>query len=152
MKQLLIIAFALVVNLCNAQDEIYQKVNTFIKQNHPELITQSKILVVNFVNPSQSDDKGVHKSLEKTGSVYEVAKLKGGRNGVICVTVVKDAQSQIALNKQGHKHIHVINGSQLQNLDTNGIDNITFNSNGEVVYKNLESNKIYEAINQLITR
>lgn len=152
MKKTLIIVFALLASLCNAQEDIYQKVNAFLKQNNPDLIIQNKVLVVNFANPQQKDAGGVYKSLEKTGSVYQVAKLKGGRNGVICVTVVKDSQEEIALNKLGYKHIYVINGSQLENTDTKGIDNITFDSMGKVVYKNLESNKIFEAINHLITR
>lgn len=152
MKKTLIMAFVLFTGLCSAQNEIYQKVSSFIKQNNSSLIVQNKILVVNFNNPDQTSDKGVYSSLEKAGSVYEVAKLKGGRNGVVCVTVVKDAQAEITLNKKGYEHILVINGEQLGKLETAGIDNVTFNDKGEVVYKNLESTKIYEAINQLITR
>jgi hypothetical protein len=152
MKKTLIIAFLIVAGLSKAQNDLYQKVSSFLKQNDPSLIVQSKILVINFVDPGQNGDKSVYKSLEKAGDVYAFAKLKGGRNGVICVTVVKDSKTEIALNKQGYTHIHVLNAEQLGNLDTTGIDNITFNAMGEMVYKNLESDKIYEAINQLITR
>jgi hypothetical protein len=152
MKKTLIVAFILFAGLCGAQNDLYQKISSFLKQNDPSLIVQSKILVINFVNPDQNGDKSVYSSLEKAASVYQVAKLKGGRNGVICVTVVKDSKAEIALNKQGYTHIQVLNAEQLGNLDAAGVDNITFNAMGEVVYKNLESNKIYEAINQLITR
>ena len=116
------------------------------------MVVQNKILVINFNNLDQGKDKGGYASLEKTGNVYQVAKLKGGRSGVICVTVVKNAQAEVVLNKKGYDHILVINSEQLGALETTGIDNITFNDKGEVVYKNLESTKIYEAINQLITR
>lgn len=151
-KKTLIIAFVLFIGLCSAQNEIYQKVSTFIKQNNSEMVVQNKILVINFNNLDQGKDKGGYASLEKTGNVYQVAKLKGGRSGVICVTVVKNAQAEVVLNKKGYDHILVINSEQLGALETTGIDNITFNDKGEVVYKNLESTKIYEAINQLITR
>lgn len=145
MKTTLIIAFSFLVSLCNAQQDIYKELSAFIKQHHPDVITQSKLLVVNFANEK------ANASLEKTATVYGNAKLKGGRNGVICVTVLKDTDAEIALNKQGYKNIYVINGSQL-NVNSKGIDNITFNSNGDVVFQGLEPNKIYEAINQLITR
>ena len=152
MKKTLMIACCLFVSLCGAQQDIYQKVNAFVKQNDPTLLVQNKLMVINFVTPSLKDDKNVYSTLEKTATVYGGAKLKGGKNGVVCVTVVDDTQAQIALNKQGYKNLHVITKLQLENADVNGIDNITFNSKGEVVFKNLEQGKIHEAINQLITR
>lgn len=145
-KKTLIIAFSFLVSLCSAQQDIYKEVSAFIKQHHPELIMQSKLLVINFAN-----DKA-YSSLEKTATVYGTAKLKGGRNGVVCVTIVKDTDAEIALNKQGYKNMQVISASQLGAMESKGIDNITFNSNGDVVFQGLEPNKIYEAINQLITR
>ncbi|MDZ4664944.1 MAG: hypothetical protein SGJ15_08730 [Bacteroidota bacterium] len=152
MKKTLMIACCLFVSLCGAQQDIYQKVNAFVKQSDPTLMVQNKVMVVNFVEANLNDDKSVYSTLEKTANVYGGAKLKGGKNGVICVAVVSDTQAQIALNKKGYKNLHVITKSQLENADVSGIDNITFNSNGEVVFKNLEPGKIYEAINQLITR
>lgn len=146
MKKTLIIAFSFLVSFYSAQQDIYKEVSSYIKQHHPELVTQSKLMVINFAN------ENAYNSLEKTAIVYGNAKLKGGRSGVICVTIVKDASAEIALNKQGFKNMHVINGSQLGLLDSKDIDNITFNSNGEVVFQGLEPHKIYEAINQLITR
>lgn len=146
------IACCLVVSISSAQQDIYQKVSAFLKQNDPTLITQSKLMVINFVSPDLKEDKNDHSTLDKTAKVYGNAKLKGGKKGVICIAVVEDAQAEIALNKQGYKNLLVINRSQIDNVDTKGIDNITFNSNGEVVFKNLEQGKIYDAINQLITR
>jgi hypothetical protein len=145
-KKTLIIAFSFLVSLCSAQQDIYKKVSAFIKQNHPEIITQSKLLVINFANEK------AYSSLEKTATIYGSAKLKGGRNGAVCVTIVKDTDAEIALNKQGYKNMQVINGAQLGSIDPKGLDNITFSSNGEVIFQDLEPHKIYEAINQLITR
>ena len=116
------------------------------------LLVQNKVMVINFTTDNLKSDKSVYSTLEKTANVYGSAKLKGGKSGVICVTVVNDTQEQIALNKQGYKNLLVITKSQLENIDINGLDNITFSSDGEVVFKNLEPGKIYEAINQLITR
>ncbi len=152
MKKTLMIACCLFVSLCGAQQNIYQKVSAFVKQNDPALVVHNKLIVINFVTADLKDEKNVYSSLEKTANVYGNAKLKGGKNGIICITVVDDTQAQIALNKQGYKNLHVITKSQLENADISGIDNITFNSKGEVVFKNLEQGKIYEAINQLITR
>lgn len=152
MKKILMIACCLFVSLCDAQQDIYQKVNAFVKQNDPMLLVQNKVMVINFATDNLKSDKSVYSTLEKTANVYGSAKLKGGKSGVICVAVVKDTQEQIALNKQGYKNLLVITKSQLENIDIIGLDNITFNSDGEVVFKNLEPGKIYEAINQLITR
>lgn len=146
------IACSLFVSFCGAQKDIYQKVNAFVKQNNQTLLVENKLIVINFVTDNLKSDKSIYSSLEKTANVYGAAKLKGGKSGIICVTVVNDSQEQIALNKQGYRNLHIITKSQLENIDVNGLDNITFNSNGEVVFKNLEQGKIYEAINQLITR
>lgn len=152
MKKTLMIACCLFVSLCGAQQDIYQKVNAFVKQNNPTLVVQNKVMVINFVTDNLKSDKNVYSTLEKTANVYGAAKLRGGKSGVICVAVVNDTQEQIALNKQGYKNLYVIIKTQLENVDISGLDNITFNSDGEVVFKNLEPGKIYEAINQLITR
>jgi hypothetical protein len=145
-KKAFIIAFTFLTSLCSAQQDIFKEVSAFIKQNHPDIITQSKLLVINFANEK------AYSSLEKTATIYGNAKLKGGRNGVLCVTIVKNADAEIALNKQGYTNMHVINATQLTSVDAKGTDNITFNSQGEVVFQDLEPTKIYEAINQLITR
>ena len=97
------IACCLFVSLCGAQQDIYQKVNAFVKQSDPTLMVQNKVMVVNFVEANLNDDKSVYSTLEKTANVYGGAKLKGGKNGVICVAVVSDTQAQIALNKKGYK-------------------------------------------------
>jgi hypothetical protein len=94
-KKTLLIAFSFLVSLCSAQQDIYKEVSAFIKQNHPDLIVQSKVLVINFANEKSFT------SLDKTAKVYGNAKLKGGRHGVICVTIVKDTEAEIALNKKG---------------------------------------------------
>jgi hypothetical protein len=152
MIRTLIIACCLLTSVCIAQQDIYKKVSTFIKQGHPTLVVQSKLMVINFVNANSAEGKSVYSSLEKTAKVYGNAKLKGGKSGVICVTVVDDTQTEIALNKEGFKEFYIINKSVLENTDIVGLENITYNSSGEVVFKNLEQGKIYEAINQLITR
>ena len=43
---------------------------------------------------------------------------------------------------------------QLNNLDvpSNTVSNFVFDENGKEVYKNIPSGKIFESINQLITR
>lgn len=151
-KRVMVMAIVLISGLCNAQDELYQKLSLLIKQNYPGLTVQNKVLVVGFLDPKVDKSMEGLKSLDKAGNVYETAKLKGGRSGALCVNVVNDSQSEIVFNKQGHKHVIVINASQLGTMDLNGINNMTFDSNGKIVYKNLEPEKIFEAINQLITR
>lgn len=152
MKKTLIITLSLIVSLCSAQQEVYQKVNAFVKQSNPELITSNKLMVINFSNDKSNETNAVFDDLEKTARVYGNAKLKGGKNGVLCVLVANDSEEEIALNKKGYKNLHVINKSVLGNIDVANIGNITFDSNGKIVFKNLETTKVYEAINQLITR
>jgi hypothetical protein len=82
--------------------------------------------------------------------IYEFAKLKGGLKGLVCVIINKEGDAaSIILNKDGATKL-----IQLNNLDvpSNTVSNFVFDENGKEVYKNIPSGKIFESINQLITR
>lgn len=134
-----------------AQQDLYKQVAMQLKKNSPSLILENKVLVINFIN-TDITNKTIATDLEKTANVYEYAKLKGGRKGVVCVSIVPSALVEITLNKEGYKKTIKLLKSEIGNTDVAGIENIVFNSAGEVVYKNIEASKIYESVQNLITR
>jgi len=90
------------------------------------------------------------KELEKTASVYEFAKLKGGVKGIVCVLIVKDAAREIELNKLGINKVY-----KLQAMDATKInlENPVFiNYEDEIQNHTSGSVKIFNTVNRLITR
>lgn len=152
MKRSLTIALLFVISFCGAQKEIYQKVSGLIIQNNPDLKIEGKVVVINFDRISPQLNKTLYSQLEKTANVYEVAKLKGGKKGVVCVTIVNDTQAEVVLNKEGYKKLVKIKITNLGTISVENIKNIAFDSNGDVVFKNINENEIYESVHKLITR
>lgn len=152
MKKGLAIVFLFTICFCNAQQDIYQKVIQLIRQSNPDLLIESKLLLINFDRSSIQENKSLYSELEKTASVYESAKLKGGKTGVVCVTVVNDTQAEVALDKEGYTKLIKIKIADLSGVNSEGITNLAFNSKGELLFKNIETKDIYGSVNKLITR
>ncbi len=152
MRNRLTLALLLLINFFNAQQEIYQKVCQFLKDNNPDLIVESKLVIINFDNSASQINKTLYSELEKMANIYEAAKLKGGRKGVICVSIIPNSQREIELNKEGYKKIVKIKESDIEFAKDESLSNIAFSSNGEVVFKNADKKEIYELVHKLITR
>lgn len=90
------------------------------------------------------------KELEKTASVYEFAKLKGGVKGIVCVLIVKDAAREIELNKLGIQKVYKLQEKDATKLN---LENPVFiNAQDEIQNHNSSSIKIFGTVNRLITR
>lgn len=152
MKIKLLFLLLFTTGYIGAQQEVYNKVSLLLKNSSPNLILENKLLVINFVSNTENSNKGVAIDIEKTANVYEHAKLKGGKKGVVCVSIVANVSEEITLNKEGYQKTMKLLKAELGDIDVAGIENITFNSNGEVVYKNITALKIYESVQKLIIR
>ncbi|MCA0429770.1 MAG: hypothetical protein LCH32_04650 [Bacteroidetes bacterium] len=131
-----------------AQDSFYTNLISKIKSTYPEINTTNKLISVNFWQAKDISSRDCNKQFDKVYSTYEFAKLKGGNKGIICFNVCIDENlAEISNQKDGIKKLIPISISP-----NNGLKNIVFNSNGEELYKNIESNKVFESIHQLITR
>jgi hypothetical protein len=151
-KKLLIMVSILIVGYNQAQEEMYSKLVEQLQKSHPDLVLNEKLLVVNFTNKSGVSDRAVTNELERIATVYEHAKLKGGKKGVVCVELVNTIQAEIQMNKDGFvKTKKVIASDAILGNETD-YTNVVFTSTGEVVYTNIKTDKLFGSVNKLITR
>lgn len=143
----LIIAITFSLNVF-AQDSFYTNLISKIKSKYPEINTTNKLIAINFWQAKDISSRECNKQFDKVFTVYEFSKLKGGSKGIICFNVcIDESLAEISSQKDGIKKLMPLTISA-----NDGLKNIVFNTNGEEVYKNLESNIIFESIHQLITR
>lgn len=149
MKKTAIILFLFLAGKIFSQENIYQQLINQAKLSHPELKFENRLLVVNVWSVADLNSRETNIQLDKAYTAYEYAKLKGGLKGMIALIICKDAEGNsqtIALNKD--KITKSISIQLNTELDFN---NMIFNSNGEVVQKNV-SGDLFAEINKLITR
>lgn len=135
----------------NAQSDLFSKVKKGLREIHPELNLENHLIAVNVWSANDAASREANKQFNKVYGIYEFAKLKGGLKGLICVTINKDGESaSIILNKDGATKLIQLSNIDVASLNSN--TNSVFDENGVEVYKNISSDKIFESINQLITR
>ncbi len=132
-----------------SQSELVSKLKNVSKDKNPASSIENKLILFAI---SSDDNKLFNEQFEKTISTYKVAKLKGGFNGVAGFIVVKTTNEKIAIEKSGVKNALVILESELSETVSPEIKNIVFNSNGEIIYQNLNQDNLFKSIHQLITR
>ena len=145
-----LILFFAITSCLNAQSDLFLKVKKAIKENYPEVNLEHKLIAVNVWLVSNQESRDANKQFNNVYKIYEFAKLKDGLKGLVCVIINKEGDAaSIILNKDGATKL-----IQLNNLDvpSNTVSNFVFDENGKEVYKNIPSGKIFESINQLITR
>ena len=135
-----------------SQQDLFKKIKEQLKKEHPEMNVENKLIVVNVwsVNDSKSREKNMQ--LTKAYTFYEHAKLKGGLKGMIAVVFCTDndvATEDIILTKD--KTLKPIVLKDKKDLSFPEISNIIFDSNGNVIKKNMTTD-IFEEVHQLITR
>jgi len=108
--------------------------------------------VVNIWSADNVASREANLQLNKAYSAYEFARLKGGAKGMIGVLLSADNDTKgesIILSKD--KVLKPITLKNNNDLELQGLSNIIFDSNGDVINKNITSD-IFEKIHQLITR
>jgi hypothetical protein len=154
-KNLFLLALLLYTTLFKAQFNFYVEVKKMINISHPEINLENKLIAVNVLNLSNKESKDATKQFEKAYSVYEYAKLKGGKNGFVSVSVIKEELSSMITISLKRDNIIKTILLKVEDISFKGelnFSNYVFNSVGNVVYKDLPTSKIFESINSLITR
>lgn len=158
MKGLYISIFVLGSLLCNAQSNLYNKLNSYLTNQTKEIVT-NRLIAINVWSVNDKNSRNLNAEFEKAYKTYDYAKLKGGSHGIIVlnITLDKDAvNSNIVLKKDGiTKMISIPNDNVdiLKELkDKTAGYNIVFDSNGNMVYENLATGNVFNSIHQLITR
>ena len=141
--------------LLSAQSNLNFEVKNLIYSNYPNTNIENTLLAINFWSVSDSKSRDLNKAFEKVANTYEFAHLKGGLKGIVVLLVNKDNLSSLAnisLSKDGIKKSINLKLSDLKQHNSDLPSNIIFDSNGKIIYDNLEAINDFEKINQLITR
>ena len=141
--------------LLSAQSNLNFEVKNLIYSNYPNTNIENTLLAINFWSVSDSKSRDLNKAFEKVANTYEFAHLKGGLKGIVVLLINKDNLSSLAnisLSKDGIKKAINLKLSDLKQHNSDLPSNIIFDSNGKIIYDNLEAINVYEKINQLITR
>lgn len=151
MKKLATIVLLVFMVKANAQLSLFVKIKNQLKIDHPEISLENKLIAVNVWTSADKNSRDANKQFNKAFNIYEFAKLKGGVKGIICVTINKlNETATIILMKDSANKLVQINNINLNDIST--ITNSVFDAQGNEVYKNLATDKIFESINKLITR
>ena len=145
----------LYTSLLSAQSNLNFEVKNLIYSNYPNTNIENTLLAINFWSVSDSKSRYLNKAFEKVANTYEFAHLKGGLKGIVVLLVNKDNLSSLAnisLSKDGIKKSINLKLSDLKQHNSDLPSNIIFDSNGKIIYDNLEAINVFEKINQLITR
>ena len=138
-----------------AQVNIYNALIKKIKEIHPEIATQNKVIAFNIWSLENRESREINLSFDRAFKIYEFAKLKGGSGGFIAVAVSLEklgASQNIALLKDGNIKIISLSADEIQELNATQLSNAVFDDKGNRIYQNLRSNEVVESINKLITR
>ena len=141
--------------LLSAQSNLNFEVKNLIYSQYPNTNIENTLLAINFWSVSDSKSRDLNKAFEKVANTYEFAHLKGGLKGIVVLLINKDNLSSLAnisLSKDGIKKSISIKSSDLKQHNSDLPSNIIFDSNGKIIYNNLEAINVFEKINQLITR
>ena len=141
--------------LLSAQSNLNFEVKNLIYSNYPNTNIENTLLAINFWSVSDSKSRDLNKAFEKVANTYEFAHLKGGLKGIVVLLINKDNLSSLAnisLSKDGIKKSINLKLADLKQHNSDLPSNIIFDSNGKIIYNNLEAINVFEKINQLITR
>lgn len=134
-----------------AQSGLFEKVKQAMKETHPEINIESRLIAVNIWSSDNAESRDANKEFSRVYKIYEFAKLKGGLKGLICVSINNEGESaSVLINKDGATKLIQLNSINVSALT--GTNNSVFDQDGKEVYKNITSGKIFESINKLITR
>jgi len=141
--------------LLSAQSNLNFEIKNLIYSQYPNTNIENTLLAINFWSVSDSKSRDLNNAFEKVANTYEFAHLKGGLKGIVVLLINKDNLSSLAnisLSKDGIKKAINLKLSDLKQHNSDLPSNIIFDSNGKIIYNNLEAINVFEKINQLITR
>lgn len=141
--------------LLSAQSNLNFELKNLIYSNYPNTNIENTLLAINFWSVSDSKSRDLNKAFEKVANTYEFAHLKGGLKGIVVLLINKDNLSitaNISLSKDGIKKSISIKSSDLKQNISELPPNIIFDSDGKIIYENIDVINVFEKINQLTTR
>lgn len=141
--------------LLSAQSNLNFEVKNLIYSQYPNINTENTLIAINFWSVTDSKSRDLNKAFEKVANTYQFAHLKGGLKGIVVLLINNEnlsSTANITLSKDGIKKSINIKSSDLKQDISELPLNIIFDSEGKIIYKNLNASDVFEKINQLITR
>jgi len=148
----LLAVFLFVVNGLAAQAPLYAELVN--RLNATGVVYKDKLIAVHYWSCSDVTSRSANAEFEKVAKIYQVARLKGGRLGLLVVLVnLNDpvAEADIALGKDGVVKALSLRASEVGTAQPAGT-NFIFDSSGQQVGTNIPAEQLFNSINQLITR
>ncbi len=160
MKKNILLIFCigfLALNL-GAQTLDFNSLVSYIKNNTKEN-PANKIIAVNIWSVNDKASRDANIDLNNTTIIYKDAKLKNASKGMIGISICMDNDevgNNIALKKDGITTTIRVNASEITNLislngKTTGYT-VGFDSNGNLLFENLQNTTFLNSIRNLITR
>lgn len=138
-----------------AQNPIFLKIKEILIAEHPEIALNDKLIAFNSWSLEDVEGRERNKSFDNVYDIYEWAKLKGGKKGLVVVSIHQDGSTPTAsttLYHDGIRKLILISGQSLKEVLRGAPSNMVFDSEGNEVYRNLQTDEVRGSVNKLITR
>lgn len=138
-----------------AQSLLFNQIKEAITAQRPELSLQNKLIAFTVWEVSDIESRECNKAFEKAYNTYYKAKLKGGKNGFVAISINKDNMSELAIiayKKDGIKEMFCVKLSDLNLPALDQIKNQIYDADGAVLFTDLPSSSVFSSIHSLITR
>lgn len=163
MKKLILIPFLLLSFVMQSQTFDYIAIRKVISETYPEIDFSNKLLAISVWNSTDKMSRDMNAELHRTYTVYKDAKLSGGLKGIVFISISNDTDEmnfKIAEKKDAlHFPFTVcdfqsysLHGKLSQMKFNKNITNVVFDSHGNLIYTNLQTEAIFKSFNALITR
>ena len=163
MKKLVLLPLLFLSFVMHSQTIDYTAIRKVISETYPEIDFSNKLLAISVWNSTDKTSREMNAELHKTYTVYKDAKLSGGLKGVVLISISSDTDEmnfKIAEKKDALHFPFTLCDFKSYNLNSKlsqmklnkNITNVVFDSNGNLIYTNLQTEGIFKSFNTLITR
>ena len=163
MKKLVLLPLLFLSFVMHSQMIDYTAIIKVISETYPEIDFSNKLLAISVWNSTDKTSREMNAELHKTYTVYKDAKLSGGLKGVVLISISSDTDEmnfKIAEKKDALHFPFTLCDFKSYNLNSKlsqmklnkNITNVVFDSNGNLIYTNLQTEGIFKSFNTLITR
>jgi len=157
MKQIFLTLFlcAVFAPVVNAQAPSFAELRQLIYASNPDLEITDHLIAFNVWQIGDADSRLTNQAFEKSFSVYEQAKLKGGSKGLIVILFNRDnlsSEAVIVLQKDGVKRVLSLPVNAISSAKLGSHKSGVFSSDGKLLQVDLAAENVFNFIHSLITR
>jgi hypothetical protein len=147
--------FLLLTSASYSQNNTFSQIKNKIHEKYPELSLEDRIIALSYWTVSDEKSRNNNVAFEKAIKVYHDARLKGGSEGLVVLTVSGDnlnPEATIVLSKDNIIRSLSFSSAELGTIIPGTWSNLVYDSNGKEIYRDLDNTQIYSSIQKLITR